>query len=161
MTLNSFPIILTINTKALILGTILSTRSLILNQYYRHNRNAFWKLIFTIFDKPFSSAYETRKNILLKNKVAVWDVLSTCTRIGSLDSAIEQEVHNDFNTFLAAHSNIEYIFFNGQKAAQYFKKYVTVSEKHKLYNLPSTSPANAGMSFEQKLVAWQMIRQCM
>ena len=161
MILNSFSFISTIDAKVLILGTMPGSQSLMLNQYYGHNRNAFWKLIFTIFDEPFSLVYETRKNLLLKNKVAVWDVLSTCIRIGSLDSAIEQEVPNDFNTFFATHPNIEYVFFNGQKAAQYFKKHVTVSEKYKLYNLPSTSPANAGMSFEQKLAAWQMIRQFM
>uniref|UniRef100_UPI00374DC9C5 DNA-deoxyinosine glycosylase n=1 Tax=Flavobacterium sp. TaxID=239 RepID=UPI00374DC9C5 len=131
MTLNSFPPISTIDAKILILGTMPGTQSLMLNQYYGHNRNAFWKLIFSIFEEPFSSVYETRKNILLKNKVAVWDVLSVCVRIGSLDSAIKQEVPNDFNAFLAAHPEIKYIFFNGQKAAQYFKKHVTVSEKHK------------------------------
>lgn len=133
------------------------SQSLLLNQYYGHNRNAFWKIIFSVFNEPFSTDYEIRKAIVLKNNIAVWDVLKACIRKGSLDSAIEQEVPNDFNAFLEEHPNIEHIFFNGQKAAHYFKKYVTVSEKYQLHTLPSTSPANAGMSFEQKLAVWQII----
>jgi hypoxanthine-DNA glycosylase len=159
MILNSFPSISGPEAKVLILGTMPGAESLRLNQYYGHSRNAFWKLIFTIFEEPFSMDYEIRKNIILKNNIAVWDVLQACVRKGSLDSAIEQEVPNDFNAFLEAHPNIEHIFFNGQKAAHYFKRYVTVSEKYNLFTLPSTSPANAGTTFEQKLAAWQNIRK--
>ena len=159
MILNSFPSISTPGAKVLLLGTMPGSQSLLLNQYYGHSRNTFWKLIFTIFEEPFSTDYEIRKNILLKNNIAVWDVLSACIRKGSLDSAIQQEIPNDFDAFLEAHPHIEHIFFNGQKAAQYFKKYVTVSEKYKLHTLPSTSPAHAGMSFEQKRNEWQVIKQ--
>ncbi len=159
MILNSFPSISNNEAKVLILGTMPGIQSLKLNQYYGHNRNAFWKIVFTLFDEPFSQDYDIRKEVVLKNNIAVWDVLKVCVRKGSLDSAIEQEVPNDFNAFLAAHPNIEHIFFNGQKAAHYFKKYVTVSAKYTLHTLPSTSPAHAGMSFEQKRVAWQMIQQ--
>lgn len=157
MILNSFPSISNNEAKVLILGTMPGVQSLKLNQYYGHDRNAFWKIVFTLFDEPFSIVYEDRKNLLLKNNIAVWDVLKACIRKGSLDSAIEQEVPNDFNAFLEAHPHIEHIFFNGQQAAKYFRKYVTVSEKYTLFTLPSTSPANAGMPFEQKLAAWQGI----
>lgn len=159
MQIYSFPAISNKEAKVLILGTMPGVQSLKLNQYYGHNLNAFWKILFTIFEEPFSLDYEIRKEVVLKNNIAVWDVLQTCVRKGSLDSAIEQEVPNDFNAFLAAHPNIEYIFFNGQKAAHYFKKYVTVSEKYKLHTLPSTSPAHASLSFELKKEAWQIIQQ--
>lgn len=159
MQVYSFPSISNNNAKVLVLGTMPGMESLRLNQYYGHNRNAFWKLVFTIFDAPFSTDYEIRKEVILKNNIAVWDVLSACIRKGSLDSAIEQEVPNDFDAFLATHPNIEHIFFNGQKAAHYFKKYVSVPEKYKLYTLPSTSPAHAGMPFEKKLNEWQIIKQ--
>jgi DNA-binding CsgD family transcriptional regulator len=92
-----------------------------------------------------------RKNLALKNHIAIWDVLQACVREGSLDNAIEQEVPNDFRNFLETHPNIKFIVFNGQKAAKYFNQYVTVSNQYKLVTLPSTSPANAGISFEQKL----------
>ncbi len=158
MQVYSFPSISNHEAKVLVLGTMPGIQSLTLNQYYGHNRNAFWKIIFTIFEEPFSIDYEARKNVILKNNIAVWDVLKACIRKGSLDSAIEQEVPNDFEAFLESHPNIEYIFFNGQQAAKYFKKYVTVSEKYKLFTLPSTSPANAEITFEQKLAAWEMIK---
>ena len=159
MQIYSFPSISNNKAKVLVLGTMPGMESLKRNQYYGHNRNAFWKIIFSIFEEPFSQDYEIRKEVVLKNTIAVWDVLQTCVRKGSLDSAIEQEVPNDFDAFLAVHPNIEHIFFNGQKAAHYFKKYVTVSEKYKLHILPSTSPAHAGLSFELKRAAWQVIQQ--
>lgn len=136
-----------------------SEKSLAANQYYGHPRNNFWKIIFNIFETPFSTVYEQRKNILLNNRIALWDVLEACVREGSLDSAIKQETPNDFDSFLKAHPNIKHIYFNGQKAAQFFKQYVTVSDIYKLVTLPSTSPANAGISFEKKLIEWQIIKQ--
>jgi hypoxanthine-DNA glycosylase len=159
MQIYSFPAISNHDAKVLVLGTMPGVQSLKLNQYYGHNQNAFWKIMFTIFEEPFSQDYEIRKELVLQNTIAIWDVLQTCVREGSLDSAIEQEVPNDFNAFLAAHPNIEHIFFNGQKAAYYFKKYVAVSEKYKLHTLPSTSPAHAAQSVELKKEAWQIIQQ--
>lgn len=154
----SFPPISNPDAKVLILGTMPSEQSLALVQYYGNPRNAFWKLIFTIFNKPFSADYEQRKRVLLENQIALWDVLEVCVREGSLDSAIEQEVVNDFNSFLKAHPNIKTIFFNGQKAASYFNRYVKVGGDYRLIILPSTSPAHAGKSFEMKLKEWEIIK---
>lgn len=154
----SFPAIANPNATILILGTMPSVQSLALGQYYGNPRNAFWKLLFTIFDTPFSTEYETRKSTLLQNKIALWDVLQACVREGSLDSAIEQEVPNDFNSFLKAHLQIRYIYFNGQKAGAYFKRYVKSDNKYKLVTLPSTSPAHAGKSFDLKLKEWAVIK---
>lgn len=158
MKVYSFPSISNQESKVLILGTMPGIASLELNQYYGHTRNAFWKLLFTIFDEPFSTDYEIRKNLVLKNNIAVWDVLQACVREGSLDSAIEQEVPNDFEEFLELHPKIELIVFNGQKAAKFFKQYVSVSKDYTLVTLPSTSPANAGVSFERKLEEWGVLK---
>lgn len=154
----SFPPISNPNATVLILGTMPSVQSLALGQYYGNPRNAFWKLVFTIFDTPFSSDYETRKSFLLQNRIALWDVLQACVREGSLDSAIKQEVPNDFNSFLNAHPHIQHIYFNGQKAAAYFKHYVKSYNNYHLVILPSTSPAHAGKSFELKLIEWNVIK---
>lgn len=158
MKVYSFPYIANKESKVLILGTMPGVKSLELNQYYGHSRNAFWKLLFTILEEPFSTDYEIRKSIVLKHKIAIWDVLQACVREGSLDSAIEQEIPNDFKPFLELHPNIEFIVFNGQKAAKFFKQYVKVSDKYKLITLPSTSPANASFSFEHKLKEWEVVR---
>lgn len=91
-------------------------RSLKLNQYYGHNGNLFRKLIFSIFDCPFSSDYEKRKSVLLENNVALWDVLIACEREGSADSAIALEESNDFQSFFLLHPKIKLIAFNGQNA---------------------------------------------
>lgn len=153
----SFLPISTADAKILILGTMPGTKSLEMNQYYGHNQNNFWKFMFTIFNEDFSNDYETKKALLTKNKIAVWDVLQYCERIGSLDSAIKNEIANDFEAFLKQHSNIKTILFNGQKAAAFFKKYVHLDKTYQLLTLPSTSPANASKSFQSKLDEWSII----
>jgi len=134
------------------------TKSLELNQYYGHSQNNFWKFLFTIFNEDFSTDYDIRKKLLLKNNVALWDVLQYCDRVGSLDSAIKNEIANDFETFLKNHPNIKTILFNGQKAAAFFKKYVHLQKEYNLITLPSTSPANASKTYQSKLEEWKIIR---
>lgn len=141
----------------LILGTMPGTKSLEIQQYYGHPQNNFWRFMFEILNEDFSKDYETRKNLLIKNNIALWDVLQFCERTGSLDSAIKNEVTNDFELFLKEHPNITTIFFNGQKAAAFFKKYVSLENKYDLITLPSTSPANASKTFESKLNEWKII----
>lgn len=147
------------NTDAtiLILGTMPGTKSLEINQYYGHNQNNFWKFMFAIFQEDFCNDYQTKKELLQKNKIALWDVLQFCDRVGSLDSAIKNEIANDFETFLAEHSNIKTILFNGQKAAAFFKKYVHLKKDYQLIILPSTSPANASKSYQSKFDEWKII----
>lgn len=142
----------------LILGTMPGTKSLELNQYYGHNQNNFWKFMFAIFNEDFTTDYETKKALLQKKKIAVWDVLQFCDRVGSLDSAIKNEIANDFETFLEQHPNIKTILFNGQAAAAFFKKYVHLKNPYQLITLPSTSPANASKTYQSKLDEWKIIR---
>lgn len=153
----SFPPISNLDATILILGTMPGAQSLAASQYYGNPRNAFWKIIFTLFNTTFSADYEQRKNVILENHIALWDVLEVCVRPGSLDSAIEQELPNDFNSFLKTHPDITHIYFNGQKAATYFKQYIKLENEYHLVTLPSTSPANARKSFDQKLKEWSVI----
>ncbi|MBB4801840.1 hypoxanthine-DNA glycosylase [Flavobacterium nitrogenifigens] len=153
----SFAPISSPNSKILILGTMPGTKSLELNQYYGHNQNNFWKFMFKILQKEFSENYEERKNLLIKNNIALWDVLQFCDRVGSLDSAIKNEIANDFENFLELHPQITAIFFNGQKAASFFKKYVHLNKDYQTFTLPSTSPANASKPFQSKLDQWKLI----
>ncbi len=154
----SFAPISSQDSKILILGTMPGTKSLELNQYYGHKHNNFWKFLFTILREEFSLDYETRKNLLIQNHIALWDVLQFCDRVGSLDSAIKNEIANDFEHFLETHPQIEYILFNGQKAAAFFKKYVHLKKEYKNFTLPSTSPANASKTFQDKLDEWNIIQ---
>lgn len=146
------------DSKILLLGTMPGTKSLELNQYYGHNQNNFWKFMFTILGEEFSTDYQIRKNLLIKNRIALWDVLQFCDRVGSLDSAIKNEVANDFENFLTLHNQIEYILFNGQKAAAFFKKYIHLDKEYQTFTLPSTSPANASKAYQNKLNEWKIIQ---
>lgn len=153
----SFAPITSNDANILILGTMPGTKSLELNQYYGHKQNNFWKFMFTILKEDFSDDYPTKKALLQKNKIALWDVLQFCERVGSLDSAIKNEIANDFETFLKSHPNIKTILFNGQKAATFFKKYVHLQKEYHLITLPSSSPANASQNFQSKLEEWKII----
>jgi G:T/U mismatch-specific DNA glycosylase len=131
----SFPPISNPNARVLILGTMPGAQSLVLNQYYGHPQNAFWKIVFALFETDYSTDYEERKSLLLENNIAIWDVLEACIREGSLDSAIQEEVPNDIHSFLKTHPNITHIFFNGQKAAAFFKKYIKLEKRLLFSNL--------------------------
>lgn len=155
----SFAPIAANDSTVLILGTMPGTKSLEIQQYYGHAQNNFWRFMFEVLNEDFSNDYEIKKALLIKNKIALWDVLQFCERIGSLDSAIKNEISNDFEQFLKQHPNIKTIFFNGQKAAAFFKKYVSINTNYELITLPSTSPANASKSFQSKLDEWKIIRQ--
>ncbi len=159
MKIYSFPSLSNAKAKVLLLGTMPGEMSLALNEYYGHPRNHFWKLLAAIFEEELPQSYSEKKKMLRRNGIAVWDVLQTCERQGSLDSAIVKEVPNDFTSFLEEHPNIKLIAFNGQKAASFFKKYVKLNVDFKYITLPSTSPANAGKSFDQKLQDWKSIKE--
>lgn len=159
MKISSFPFIAGENAQILILGTMPGVQSLQKQQYYAHPQNNFWKLLFAMFGVPFSVEYQARKKLLLDHRIALWDVLQACVRPGSLDSAITQEIPNDFDSFLSAHPKITHIFFNGQKAAHFFRRHVKVKGNYTLVTLPSTSPANAGKTFEVKLREWKKVAE--
>ena len=112
--------------------------------------------------------YENRKRILCDHGLAVWDVLLECHRAGSLDTAIrpDSELANDFRTFLRRHPRIHTIFFNGQKAETAFRRHVlpqvvSLGRDFRSARLPSTSPAHAGRTFQQKLAAWRAVARAL
>lgn len=107
-------------------------------------------------------AYESRLQTLLHNKIALWDVIASCHRPGSLDSDISKRglLINDFTGFLTGHPDITHICFNGQKAASLFNTMVApgLAIDLEMINLPSTSPAHAAKSYADKLEAWAIIK---
>lgn len=151
----SFPPIADLQSKVLILGTMPGKESLRSDAYYAHPQNAFWKIAFKLFSLPFSTDYKIRQELLLKNGIALWDVLESCTRSSSLDTDIKKEQPNNIEKFLAAHQNISVIYFNGQRAAGYFRKYFPEINLP-THTMPSTSPAHA-IKWESKLEAWKTI----
>jgi len=150
------------NARVLILGSMPGLASLAAGQYYAHPQNAFWRIISELLQCDPASAYPARVAALKSARIALWDVLQSCTRAGSLDASIERDtqVANDFRTFFRKHGKIGHLFFNGAKAEACFRKHVAGkinTGSIEFVRLPSTSPANASMSFARKLRAWRMI----
>ncbi|MBN1251180.1 MAG: DNA-deoxyinosine glycosylase [Bacteroidales bacterium] len=155
----SFAPIVDNNSKVLILGTMPGIVSLKGQQYYANKRNVFWPIIFNLFNSEYTENYELRKNIVLNNKIALWDTLKYCYREGSLDSKIENEEPNEINKLLNQYKNIKSVIFNGLSAEKYYKKYNVLNNSFSYYTMPSTSPANAKKSFNEKLAIWSIVKE--
>ena len=155
----SFPPIAGSNSRLLVLGTMPGKTSLEINEYHGYKHNTFWKIMFDIFETDFSNSYLIKKNLLITNRIAIWDTLRYCVRKGSLDSDIKKEIPNDFNYFFQNHNEITDIVFNGIASSKYYKKYVHLNNRFSFHILPSTSPANAGKSYHEKLAEWKIIKQ--
>lgn len=147
--------------RVLVLGTLPGGRSLASNQYYSQPGNLFWPLMGHLFGAGLATPYDVRLKVLADHGVALWDVCRAAVRPGSLDSAIDQAsvVPNDLAGFYATHPNLQRVCFNGLEAARLFQRLVHPvlggSHHHLDYVvLPSTSGANAAISFEEKLQRW-------
>ena len=153
------------DARILVLGSLPSKMSLQTGQYYGNPQNVFWRLMGELFDAGTRLPYAERAKRLADSGVAVWDVLQSSVRPGSMDSAIDQStaVANDFSSFFAQRPNIRLVCFNGQKAAQMFERLVMPDIGNKFSTLryktlPSTSPAYAAMSFDEKLRHWSILK---
>ena len=156
----SFPPVASPKSKVLILGSMPGEASLRANQYYAHPRNAFWPIMDALFGAGLSLPYQQRLAILDEAGIAMWDSLQACMRSGSLDSAITDEVANDFVTLFARYPNISHVYFNGAKAASAFRRHVLpalTDDQHLFARLPSTSPAHASMNLDAKIAAWRVV----
>ncbi|MCX4190378.1 DNA-deoxyinosine glycosylase [Methylophaga sp. OBS3] len=146
------------DAKLLIVGSMPGIASLQQQQYYAHPRNAFWPIMQHIFGWS-EMTYTERCQALVNEKIALWDVLRHCRRRGSLDSAIERDTIaiNDFDALFKFAPNITTVCTNGGKANQLFKRHVQLAKHISIKVLPSTSPAYAAMSFDNKLAHWHSI----
>lgn len=156
--------------RVLVLGSMPGVASLNAQQYYAHARNAFWPIMWAILHDTDRldielPAYQQRLDLLQSKGVALWDVLQVCYREGSLDSSIQEDsiVANDFLSLFAKTPELKAVFFNGAKAEHSFRRYVQVDVKQQFdqlcfMRLPSTSPAHAAMSIQEKLTQWQKIK---
>jgi len=162
--IHSFAPIVGESPKVLILGTMPSVKSLEQHQYYGHPRNQFWPIMFELFKSDLrhdynQDVYMRKVGLAISKGVAIWDVLASCERIGSLDSDIKNEQPNDIVEFLDQHKSIVAIIFNGAKAETSFKKYFKELYKARVYKfikMPSTSPAYT-LSLDEKMKSWKLM----
>ena len=154
---SAFPPLVDCNSKILILGSMPGDKSLELQQYYGHPGNQFWKILFTLFNEPFTTDYETRKQLLKNHHIALWDVLSHCERIGSSDSNIKNEIPNDFASFYREYPQIKHVFFDSKNVARFYKKHVGLNPDLNYYEIPSPSGLYASKPFVEKVKEWGII----
>ncbi len=155
----SFAPIVDDNARILILGSMPGQASLSANQYYAHQRNAFWHIMAELLQFDPDAPYAEKTKALQSAHIALWDVLQSCKRKGSLDAMIETDTQtpNNFQSFFHTDNKINHIFFNGCKAETCFNRYVSQKidlDSMQLTRLPSTSPAHATLSFEHKREIW-------
>jgi TDG/mug DNA glycosylase family protein len=161
-----FPPIADQHARALILGSLPGQESLRQQQYYAHPHNAFWKIMGRLFDAGPQLPYTERAQRLVRKGIALWDVCAAAQRPGSLDTSIVHSsvVPNDLATFIESHPDIGLICFNGGKAADLYRRLVlpglpATGRTIRTETLPSTSPAHAARSFEEKLTRWAAVLQ--
>ena len=133
-------------SKILILGSIPSVKSRENNFYYGHQKNRFWELIAKIYKENIPVTVDEKVDLILKNNLAIYDVIKSCDIEGSSDSSIKNAEINDINTMIGE-SCISKIIFNGNKAYELYNRYES-NKFSDLVTLPSTSPANARFSFD-------------
>ncbi len=157
MKIVSFKPIINHTSQILILGTMPGIKSLEENEYYAHKRNAFWPIIYKLFDEQISENYEDKKKFILKNNIALWDTLKLCLREGSLDSQIKEEQANEIYQLLQDFPSVHSVIFNGKASEKFYLRYFEKQKSISYYALPSTSPANARKTFNEKLADWAIV----
>ena len=144
------------HSKVLILGSLPSVKSREQGFYYGHPQNRFWKVTAAVFGEPVPETIEEKKEMLLRNRLAVWDVIESCDIIGSSDSSEKNAEAADVAGLLSS-SAIERVYVNGALAGKLYDRYLFEKTGIAAVRLPSTSPANARWNLEALIESWRII----
>ena len=157
---HSFPPSIFPGAAVLILGSMPGEESLRKQEYYAFRHNVFWRIMGELFSFSPDLPYPERLAALGRNRIALWDSLASCRRVGSLDTSITDPVPNDIAGLLREHPGITHIFCNGTASYQYLKRYneAVFHSGAEIRKLPSTSPAAARFRYEEKREAYSVIR---
>ncbi|HAG14233.1 MAG TPA: DNA-deoxyinosine glycosylase [Ruminococcus sp.] len=153
-----FPPLYDAHSEILILGSFPSVKSREQQFFYGHPQNRFWRVTAAVFQENVPVAISEKTAFLLRNHIALWDVIGQCDICGSSDSSIRNVMPNDLMPILQ-HAAIRRVFVNGGTAAKYYQKYQLPVTGIPAVQLPSTSPANAAWTLPKLIGAWQIIRE--
>ncbi|MDK2804506.1 MAG: double-stranded uracil-DNA glycosylase [Peptostreptococcaceae bacterium] len=153
---HEFPPVFDENSEILILGSFPSVKSRQESFFYANHQNRFWKLMAQLLNESTPKDTKDKIVMLKKHKIALWDVIESCDIVGSSDSSISNVVPVDISQILSR-ANIIKVYANGGKAFELYNKYLYSKTKLEITKLPSTSPANAGYSFDKLLSEWKKI----
>jgi len=153
--IQSFPPIIGDRPAVLVLGTMPSMTSLAKHEYYGHIQNAFWPILFALWDMPNDTDYAHRCAFAIGHHIALWDVAMECNREGSTDQSITDVVPNDISSLLAEYPTIRAVFLNGGTAHRLYKRH-NKDIRLPAIALPSTSAAYT-LPFNEKQKAWQVV----
>jgi hypoxanthine-DNA glycosylase len=152
---HGLPPVVAIDTRVLLLGSFPGEESLRQRQYYAHPRNQFWRLVGDVIGEPLPLLpYAQRLERLLENRIGLWDVITRCTREGSLDADIRNAEGSDFARVRRRAPRLAVVAFNGQTAAR--AEGAWRAHGVRTFVLPSSSPAYT-LPYERKLAAWRAI----
>ena len=146
------------NSKILILGSFPSVKSREQGFFYGHPQNRFWKVLSAILCEPLPKTIDEKRTMLIKNNIALWDVIASCDILGSSDSSIKNVIPNDISKILDT-ADIKAIFTNGKTSFNLYNKYILPKTNINPIYLPSTSPANAAFSVEKLIDEWKIIKE--
>ena len=146
------------DARILILGSFPSVKSREEGFFYGHPQNRFWKVLAIIFDEEIPGSIAEKKAFLLRNHIALWDVIGSCDITGSSDSSIRNVTPNDLHVIIDK-ADIRSIYVNGKTALRYYQKYTEPEILRPVVCLPSTSPANAAWNLERLVDVWKCIKE--
>ncbi len=146
------------HARILILGSFPSVKSREAHFFYGHPQNRFWRVLAAVTGQDVPMDIPEKREFLLKNDIALWDVIKSCEIQGSSDSSIRNVVPNDLSRILDT-ADIRQIYVNGGTAYRLYQKYLYPETRRTAVRLPSTSPANAACSLENLTGQWGVIRE--
>ena len=157
MIIHPIPPVFDKDSRVLILGSFPSVKSREEGFFYGHPQNRFWKVVAGVCGEEVPQTIDDKRSFLLRNHIALWDVIRSCDIVGSSDSSIRNVVANDLNVILDA-ADIKAIYVNGKTAYKYFERYTRPAIGREAVCLPSTSPANAAWKLDRLIASYEQIR---
>ena len=148
------------DSEILILGSFPSVKSRENNFYYGHPQNRFWRVLSKVLGEDVPITIDEKRDMLLRSKVALWDVIEKCDIIGSSDSSIKNVVPAHIERILKK-AQVKKIYANGSMAKKLYDKYLLSKTGIDIVMLPSTSPANAAYSLDRLVERWSVIKECL